>query len=372
MSGNESHHQENLEMTKTLIAGVALLALGGAAHAQSSVTLFGRADASLQKPVGSDNKGVGQGKGSLLGLKGEEDLGGGNYAFFTLYSDVFLQNGTTLNGDGQFGRAGFWASRSIVGLRNQNFMVDFGRKLTPAWTVGLQADPWGTYSYIAVNTTGLFGAGLFSSARNQNAGSLNWNADGWFAGVQVAEGDPSKVVTRGGGPNPVPNFASIVADGTRPISVGLGYSKGPIYAGLGYERTGYGTTALMASGTYDFQVAKLWLGLGTGSHETTTGVKDLKGTNMLIGATVPFGGGEIRTSFDVLKTKARNAAGGYSVLQVTRNGQLVDAYPNNSRKFGLGYLYPLSKRTEVFVNYARDQKAYTEKNGYDIGMTHHF
>ena len=60
------------------------------------------------------------------------------------------------------------------------------------------------------------------------------------------------------------------------------------------------------------------------------------------------------------------------MLKVNRDGQMVDAYPNNSRKFGLGYFYPLSKRTEVFVNYARDQKAYKEKNGFDMGLTHHF
>ncbi|HVL46091.1 MAG TPA: porin [Acidovorax sp.] len=359
-------------INKTLIAGAALLAVAGSAQAQSNVTLFGRADASVGKLIGNSQTGMYQGKGSLLGLKGEEDLGGGNYAFFQLYSDIFLQNGTTLNGDGQSGRAGFWGSRSIVGWRNKELLIDFGRKLTPAWTVGLQADPWGTYSYVAVNTTGLFGAGLFSSARNQNAASVNWNSDGFFAGLQVAEADPKKVVTRGGGPNPVPNMPSIVADGTRPLSIGAGYNKGPVYVGLGYERTGYGTTALMFSGTYDFSAVKLWVGLGSGSHTNASGEKDLKGTNMLIGATVPMGIGELRTSFSALSTKARNASGGYDVLKVARDGQMVDAYPNNSRKFGLGYFYPLSKRTEVFVNYARDQKAYKEKNGFDMGLTHHF
>lgn len=361
-----------IRITKLSLAGAALLVCAGAAQAQSSVTLFGRADASVGKQIGSNRTGMYQGKGSLLGLKGEEDLGGGNYAFFQLYSDVFLQNGTTLSGDGQYGRAGFWGSRSIVGIRNQEFLLDFGRKLTPAWTVALQADPFGTYSYVSVNTTGLFAAGLFSSARNQNAGSLNWNSNGFFAGVQVAEGDPNKVVTRGGGPTPVPNMPSIVADGTKPVSIGAGYNKGPVYVGLGYERTGYGTTALMFSGTYNFDVAKLWVGLGSGSHKTSAGITDLKGTNMLIGASAPLGTGELRTSFDVLTTKARNASGGYDVMKVNRNGQMVDAYPNNLRKFGMGYYYPLSKRTELFVNYTRDQKAYGDKNGFDVGMTHHF
>ncbi len=82
-------------MKKSLIA-LAVLAASGAAMAQSSVTLFGVADAGVTYVNGGDNwSGVTSGDNltSRLGFRGEEDLGGGLKANFVLEGGFNLDNG---------------------------------------------------------------------------------------------------------------------------------------------------------------------------------------------------------------------------------------------------------------------------------------
>jgi predicted porin len=86
--------EEMMKSKRTLLA-VALMSAGAVAHAQSSVTLYGRLDAGIEYMSGlPGNNGTGstsrwrQESGdwgtSLWGLKGVEDLGGGNKAVFQL------------------------------------------------------------------------------------------------------------------------------------------------------------------------------------------------------------------------------------------------------------------------------------------------
>lgn len=84
-----------------IVCAAALLALGTAAQAQSSVTLYGLADAGLNYVSGQDAAKVrlssGVMEGSRWGLKGNEDLGGGYRAIFVLESRVELDTGAGSN-----------------------------------------------------------------------------------------------------------------------------------------------------------------------------------------------------------------------------------------------------------------------------------
>ncbi|MFM0321411.1 porin [Caballeronia glebae] len=118
-------------MKKVLLASAALLAFGAAAHAQSSVTLFGRLDAGLEYmsgvPTGTGPNGAATGSThrfraesgdwgtSLWGLKGVEDLGGGNRAVFHLEGSFNTMNGQGPGNNGLFNR---WAT---VGVENDKF-----------------------------------------------------------------------------------------------------------------------------------------------------------------------------------------------------------------------------------------------------------
>ena len=118
-------------MKKTRIALLALPLLAGAAHAQSSVTLYGFVDAGLvyvNNQSGHSNVETitGQTSGSRWGLRGSEDLGGGLKAIFTLENGFDTSNGKLLQGGREFGRQAF------VGLSSDTWgAVTLGRQYDP-------------------------------------------------------------------------------------------------------------------------------------------------------------------------------------------------------------------------------------------------
>ena len=126
-------------MKKNAACGVLALLLASAAHAQSSVTLYGRIDAGLEYmngvPVGSGPNGAathessrfraesGDWGTSLWGLKGTEDLGGGYAAVFHLEGAFNTMNGAGST-DGLFDR---YATVGIASQRFGTFLL--GREL---------------------------------------------------------------------------------------------------------------------------------------------------------------------------------------------------------------------------------------------------
>ncbi|KXV10183.1 porin [Caballeronia megalochromosomata] len=127
-------------MKKALLASAALLTFSAVAHAQSSVTLYGRLDAGLEYmngvPTGSGPNGAATGSShrfkaesgdwgtSLWGMKGVEDLGGGYRAVFQLEGSFNTMTGQGPGGGGLFNR---WAT---VGIANNQFgTLLLGREL---------------------------------------------------------------------------------------------------------------------------------------------------------------------------------------------------------------------------------------------------
>ncbi len=115
-------------MKKTLLVAALSGVFATAAHAQSSVTLYGLIDAGItytnnqhghsnwQETSGSIN-------GSRWGLRGAEDLGGGLKAIFTLENGFGINDGTLKQGGREFGRQAF------VGLASDQFgAVTLGRQ----------------------------------------------------------------------------------------------------------------------------------------------------------------------------------------------------------------------------------------------------
>lgn len=109
---------------------LALLGVTGVAHAQSSVTLYGLIDESIQyvhnttNVPGGPNKNLvamygGNLQGDRFGLKGTEDLGGGLKAIFQLENGFDVNTGKLGQGNKMFGRQAY---------------------------VGLTGDQWGTFT----------------------------------------------------------------------------------------------------------------------------------------------------------------------------------------------------------------------------------
>ena len=114
-------------MKKTLIVAAVSSSFAIAAHAQSSVTLYGVVDAGLTYTSNVGGKSnyqqtSGNVSQSRWGLKGSEDLGGGLKAIFQLESGFNVGNGTLANNGGQFNRQAF------VGLSSNYGTVTLGRQ----------------------------------------------------------------------------------------------------------------------------------------------------------------------------------------------------------------------------------------------------
>lgn len=104
----------------TLAAALAAISFGGAAHAQSSVTLYGAVDEGLNFTTNAGgHRGYEMVSGdtaeSSWGLKGSEDLGGALSAIFQLENGFNADNGALNEGGREFGRQAF------VGLSSTQF-----------------------------------------------------------------------------------------------------------------------------------------------------------------------------------------------------------------------------------------------------------
>jgi predicted porin len=121
--------------TSLSVISLATLACAGAAHAQSSVTLYGTIDTSItyvhnaagnQNLWALGNSSAGNLSGTRWGIKGTEDLGGGLAAIFQLENGFDPSTGKLGQGGRLFGR------QAYVGVTSNQFgTVTLGRQYDP-------------------------------------------------------------------------------------------------------------------------------------------------------------------------------------------------------------------------------------------------
>ena len=337
-------------MKKSLIA-LAVLAASGAAMAQSSVTLYGVADAAVTYVNGLDNwTGLNSGanKTSRLGFRGVEDLGGGLKANFVLEGGFNLDTG-----DGKSGGAtdsGFQFKRqSTVGLAGNFGEVRLGRELTAAYNATARYDVFGS---VGIARSQLWDDGkslAFSTApatlgepvdpyhytTNQRVSNAITYVSPDFSGFKVA-------ANYGFG-----EVAGKNSDG-RYFGGGLTYDNGPLSLGLGAERLNKGDGAAMQAqasnditawslgGSYDLGVAKLLAAYRQSTAKDVAilgATSDLKNRGYMLAVTAPVGPGLVRAAYNRYEAK-------------------FDGEKGVTDQFGLGYVYNLSKRTSVYGTYA--------------------
>ncbi len=325
-------------MKKTLITLTALAAT--AAFAQSSVTMYGVADAYVgtQKARGGVNQTVVNDGGlsqSRLGVSVKEDLGNGLSAFAVIEGAVALDAGV----------GGLGANRkSVVGLSGGMGTFSLGAQQTPLQDVieGV-IDAQGNSAFSAVG------------AAMQN--------DATRASNQIIYTDSARYDT--------PNFNGFSASGQATnsrYSLNAKYENGPLGAALAYESdkglntTTPGMTAHMKTtalgGYYDFGVAKLHLGYGRVSTTTTPATPIASNRELSVGVAVPVGAFTFVGQF--AQAKASNA-------------------PGTSRSFGLEGRYALSKRTTAYAGYNNTRSTVNNpaanlrnSNRFGVGMRHIF
>jgi predicted porin len=359
-------------MKKTLLAAALLAGFAGAASAQSSVTLYGIIDGGLRyNKVSLDNNpgassfglAYGQQSGNRFGLRGVEDIGGGNRVTFQLENGFEFGNGTLQQGGRIFGR------QAWIGVENNSWgYVRIGRQTNFATEyVGIPVDPFGT-GFGQLNMGAAFG--VANTDRISNAIKYQTpNMSGFQAGVGYSFSTGNTGVytaAAGGGASTGSAYNFATQNNMRQLTLGAKYANGPIYVAASYDKIyaqeSKGENASISSwniaGTYDFKVVKLAAGygqtrdgavLGQGSGVTGAGnfnnigagngeviFAPAVGTNSyIVGATVP-----VNPVSRVL----------LSWTMLTPNTNMKDAYnAQNQTAYNIAYTYDFTKRTNMYA-----------------------
>ncbi|NIE87360.1 MULTISPECIES: porin [unclassified Burkholderia] len=218
---------------KKTIALAALGAFGAAAHAQSSVTLYGVIDAGITytnkaaTASGHDKLvkyGDGVAQGSRWGIRGSEDLGGGLKAIFVLESGFSSGDGTLGQGGALFGRQAYVGlSKSNVGTLSFGRQYSFSTDIIGAnYSAGSQTVA-GNYAYHIndldqLTSSRINNAVKFSSA---NFSGLTFGGLYGFSNSTSFAGSPTVGTTQGS--SSTYSFGANFAQG--PFSIGAAYTN---------------------------------------------------------------------------------------------------------------------------------------------------
>lgn len=326
-------------MKKSLLALAALTAFAGAASAQSSVTLFGIVDAGYAHVSGG---GVGGGSrsgmtnsginSSRLGFRGVEDLGGGMRAGFWLEGALGNDDGTTGGSNGLV--AAFFNRRATVSLMGNFGELRLGRDYTPSFWNTTVYDPFGTNGVGQAMTPGLLGAvrlGTGAAAPNNIAAVRANNTIGYFLPGGLGGFNGQFMYSFGeqtGGLKTNNYFGFRLGYGAGPVAVNYGYgnTKGVNGAsGVKYNNLGASYNAGVVTPMF------FW-----GSEKQGSGTKV---TAWELGLTAPIGQAELRVA--------------YSSYNVSGPVVGTSVSADDWKKFAVGYVYNLSKRTAMYGTYAR-------------------
>jgi predicted porin len=334
-------------MKKSLIA-LAALSLSGIAMAQSSVTLYGIADAGVGKnayngkQLGGSTKvhfqsgaGVITNAVSRIGVRGVEDLGGGMRAGFNFESGLELGSGNTLTG-GQGG--GFWGRNANMWISGNWGTLKLGRSINPsvygvvAWELTAAAN----YSVVACTYN-------WAGSGPRNDGQISYatpNFNGFSAEVAyVTKQDNASVA------------------GKAKWDMNVKYVSGPIAVALTANKTQTFKTNYSVGGRYKFTDNFMM----AASYSSATHM-ELQPNPSPVGDT-----NDVRRGFSLGGTAI---FGPFSItLDFTRDTK-NDWYPSH-KKYTNGVVdlrYALSKRTFVYGVYMREDGT----NNYGLGVRHNF
>lgn len=315
-------------MQRSLIAVAALVATGSSAFAQSSVTLYGRVNLSIerQETLAGKNDTKMQNSSSRWGIKGGEDIGGGLRAGFVLESGFNPANGQA--------SSSFWGRQSEVNLAGKFGMVRLGNFTSEAY--------YATADYISIH--------------NHDTGT---SADLLYAYLAR---DTSKIAYR------TPSFGgatfevAVTEAGSQPdrsYDLAANWVSGPLHLGAGYQKNGdanqFAFRGLYEIGAFTFggyiQRDEDGFGAGLGSR-----------TTYRLSAMYAMGNAEFNLNW--------GHAGDYD----NSVGDLA------TDQWTVGLNYNLSKRTKLYTFYTALNgdgenfygQAFGIRNSFAVGVRHNF
>jgi len=303
-------------MKNSLIA-LAVLGASGFAMAQSSVTLYGVADAGLGKVANGKTQmtsaGLLNNGNSRLGVKGVEDLGGGLKAGFNFESGLSLKNGDYAGSGG-----GFWGRAANMYLGGSWGTFLMGRTLNPSFYGFAAWELTGAANYTVVGNTYGFGGG--NGPRNSSQFTYT------TPNISGFSGSLGYIFSADNGGNAKWDLNAIYANG--PMSVAVTANKTQT------QKTGWSL-----GGRYNFGQF-----IAAASYSDAYSVR----RGFSIGGTALFGPASVTLD---LTRDTRNLAGAKKYTNALLEGK-----------------YSLSKRTFVYADYLRLDGG----NNYGVGVRHNF
>lgn len=315
-------------MIKRSVALAVLATLASsAAFAQSSVTLYGRLNTSVERQkTGSTTTSVMQNNLSRIGFKGEEDLGGGLKAGFV------LEHGLNSD-DGKATGPGFWSRQSEVNLSGAFGMVRLGNFFSEAYNA---APDWvGMHNHDTGSSSDAFYAYVIRDTNKVSYRTPTINGLNAEVGVSLGEGV-----------------------GKRAYDVAANYELGALKLGAGYAKLDtanqYSVRALYEMGpvTLAGYLQRDKNNFGNGSR-----------TSGRVAAMYTLGKSEFHVNL------------GYA-------GKVGGAANTQANQATLAYNYNLSARTKVYAFYTRvDNKAAAsyatgtagaDFSSFAVGVRHNF
>ena len=334
-------------MNAKMALAAGLLFASAAAHAQSSVTLFGVLDEGLNFTNNAGGHTAWQTSSvdlatSRWGLKGSEDLGGGLHAIFDLESGFMLDNGSAYYSGRLFGY------QSYVGLHSDTFgTITFGRQFDSVTDViGL------------MTANGNWGGYLFSHPLDNDNTDATFHANNAIKYASNAYGGFSATGMYG-----FSNQAGAFA-GNRMYSAGLKYSYATFSIGAVYEDlSNPGATSAGAVASDDLSFAavnqKIYgIGASYGAGPATLGAVythvniEQPTSSVYVGdlglgnAGLRFDNVEFNVKYDIRPDLSVGGMYTYTMAHLKRDGAESALHWN---QFGLMGEYLLSTRTGIYA-----------------------
>jgi len=304
--------------------GAVVVAAAAAVQAQTanSVTVYGIVDAYVQAAHGASTltrvQSGGQ-SGSRIGVKGNEDLGGGLRAIFTIESGINLDDGTN-------GQGAFWGRQAFVGLVSPYGQLTLGRQYGSVYT--LTSD----FSEFSNGVTGASTAVI-----------------GGFGGYEPVRGS-ANAATGNGGPARVNNSIKYESPAFSGFKAGTVIGLGEVSGSTTKTRIA-DVYARYSAGPLDAMVSLV----DDRVDATAFNVRSISGA-------AAYGFGDYRVMGGVISVDDRSAAnvdgqgywlgGDYRMgLNLFKAQYVVNKLKNSDGKtqaIGAGYQYDLSKRTNLY------------------------
>ncbi len=369
-------------LSVAVLGCISSLAMAQSALGTSSVTLYGLVDVGFTHvtggPGGSQNNITsGNMEGSRFGFKGNEDLGGGYRAIFTMESRLEADTGSLSNRPASLGRLPDRLSTATslglpgalqpavsavaaqigtsIGVNLNNSLFDrqiftglvtpfgaftLGRQYTPAYLATANFDVMKTESSLALGQLVAIPASF--DIRVSNSLQYGLQKDGFSATAMYAAGEVAGKATAG-------RLLGVMA-----IYKGTGYSLGGGYNTRNNELGEKSLSTAIVGATVDLGPGTVYGQYASIKDSHPTGLSGIASTLVAGGVSAPAAGLVQNAFIEGFKQDSRLFQVGYRITSGVHSvavayNSLNDRRPFNADRYSYGaaYTYSLSKRTDL-------------------------